>query len=96
MQDTFFLKNPSEISVEDIALMRRVKRMHATGWKDKWREEVARQAILRTHTTSVSARSINKFATADEKSYPLKVLLYWKDLQERERRLQAPCGILHG
>jgi len=72
MQDTFFLKNPSEISVEDIALMRRVKRMHTTGWKDKWREEVAKQAILRTHTTSVSARSINKFATADEKSYPLK------------------------
>jgi phenylalanyl-tRNA synthetase alpha chain len=72
MQDTFFLKNPSEISVDDIALMKRVKRMHLNGWKDRWREEVARQAILRTHTTSVSARSINRFATADEKSYPLK------------------------
>ena len=72
MQDTFFLKNPSEISVDDIALMKRVKRMHINGWKDKWREEVAKQAILRTHTTNVSAHSINRFATADEKSYPLK------------------------
>jgi phenylalanyl-tRNA synthetase alpha chain len=72
MQDTFFLKNPSKISIDDIALMKRVKKMHVTGWKDKWREEVAQQAVLRTHTTSVSARSINKFANLDPKSYPLK------------------------
>ena len=72
MQDTFFLKNPSKLSVEDIALMKRVKKMHQTGWKEKWREEIAQQAILRTHTTSVSARYINKYANIDEKSYPLK------------------------
>jgi phenylalanyl-tRNA synthetase alpha chain len=72
MQDTFFLKNPSKISVEDIALMKRVKKMHQTGWKEKWREELAQQAILRTHTTSVSARHINKYANVEEKHYPLK------------------------
>jgi phenylalanyl-tRNA synthetase alpha chain len=72
MQDTFFLKNPSKIDVEDIALMKRVKKMHLTAWKDKWKEEIAQQAVLRTHTTSVSARSINRFANADPKSYPLK------------------------
>jgi len=72
MQDTFFLKNPSKLSVDDIALMKRVKKMHQTGWKEKWREEIAQQAILRTHTTSVSAHFINKYANAEEHSYPLK------------------------
>ncbi len=73
MQDTFFLKNPSSISVDDLALMKRVKKMHQSGWKEKWQEEISQQAVLRTHTTSVSARSINKYANLDEKSYPLKL-----------------------
>ena len=73
MQDTFFLKNPSKLSVEDIALMKRVKKMHQAGWKEKWREEVAQQAILRTHTTSVSARYINKFANLADDKYPIKL-----------------------
>jgi phenylalanyl-tRNA synthetase alpha chain len=73
MQDTFFLKNPSELNVDDIALMKRVKKMHKTGWQDKWREDVAKQAVLRTHTTNVSAHSINKYANLEEVRYPLKL-----------------------
>lgn len=73
MQDTFFLKNPSKISVEDMALMNRVKKMHQKAWKERWKEEIAQQAVLRTHTTSVSARSISKYANLDEQNYPLKI-----------------------
>lgn len=34
---------------------------------------LAKQALLRTHTTSVSARHIRKFANAVESSYPIKL-----------------------
>ena len=73
MQDTFFLKNPTKISIEDMALMKRVKKMHSSGWKYKWREDVAQQALLRTHTTSVSAHYINKFAENSSTNYPIKL-----------------------
>lgn len=73
MQDTFFLKNPSKIGMEDLALMKRVKSMHKRNWKDAWKEDIAQQALLRTHTTSVSARYINKFAKSAESNYPVKL-----------------------
>jgi phenylalanyl-tRNA synthetase alpha chain len=72
MQDTFFLKNPSKIGIEDIALMNRVKKMHVSNWKEVWKESVAQQALLRTHTTSVSARYISKFANI-KTPYPTKL-----------------------
>lgn len=73
MQDTFFLKNPEELDIEDLALMGRIKKMHVRSWKEKWREDVAKQALLRTHTTSVSARYINRFANDVAASYPIKM-----------------------
>ena len=73
MQDTFFLKNPPKISVDDIALMNRVKKMHVKNWKEAWKEELAQQALLRTHTTSVSARYINQFANNTTSKYPVKL-----------------------
>ncbi|MGI0100645.1 MAG: phenylalanine--tRNA ligase subunit alpha [Candidatus Micrarchaeaceae archaeon] len=73
MQDTFFLKNPPKISVDDIALMNRVKKMHVKNWKEHWREDLAQQALLRTHTTSVSARYINRFAKNTDNAYPIKL-----------------------
>ncbi len=73
MQDTFFLSNPETIDVEDMALFRRVKAMHVKGGGREWREEVAKQALLRVHTTSVSARSIYKHAKEDEGNFPMKL-----------------------
>ncbi len=73
MQDTFFLKNPPKISIDDIALMNRVKSMHVENWKEAWKEDVAQQALLRTQTTSVSARYINKLANISDANYPLKL-----------------------
>jgi phenylalanyl-tRNA synthetase alpha chain len=58
MHDTFYLYNPGKISVKDEKLVGKVKKMHEKAWHINWYKEVAEQAILRTHTTSVSARFI--------------------------------------
>jgi phenylalanyl-tRNA synthetase alpha chain len=73
MQDTFFLSNPKEISIEDVALLNRVKRMHKANWERIWKEELAKQALLRTQATSVSAHYIYKFANAVRGDYPVKL-----------------------
>ena len=57
MQDTFYLKKPDKIEIEDRKYMLKVKEMHengggiSKGWRYKWSEEVAKKAMLRTHTT---------------------------------------------
>jgi len=62
MQDTFYLKSPRKISIEDKKYMQRVKEMHengggiSRGWKYKWSENIAERAMLRTHTTVNSIR----------------------------------------
>jgi phenylalanyl-tRNA synthetase alpha chain len=73
MQDTFFLKNPKTLDIEDMELLARVKKMHKTGWNQSFSEELSKQAVLRTHTTSVSVRGIKRFADALENNYPLKL-----------------------
>lgn len=63
MQDTFYIKVPQMTKLPGEDLIRRVSRVHETGgdtgsegWGYQWDEEVARQSVLRTHTTCVSAR----------------------------------------
>jgi phenylalanyl-tRNA synthetase alpha chain len=73
MQDTFFLSNPKTIDIGDVALLSRVKKMHETGWGEPWRKELAEQAILRQHTTSVSARRMHEFLDAPNANYPIKL-----------------------
>ena len=73
MQDTFFLSNPKQIDIEDVEMLGRVRKEHEGAWKERWQERLATQALLRTHTTSVSARYIKKFANAVESSYPIKL-----------------------
>jgi phenylalanyl-tRNA synthetase alpha chain len=58
MQDTFYLD-----SLADIPDFSRVKEMHecggavgSTGWGGCWKPEVARQEVLRTHTTGVTIK----------------------------------------
>lgn len=58
MQDTFYLSNPSKLKVDDEKLVKEVKKVHEKAWHINWYKEVAEQAMLRTHTTSVSARFI--------------------------------------
>lgn len=73
MQDTFFLSNPKLLDIEDVELLGRVKKMHKAGWKQAFNEELSRQAVLRTHTTSVTVRGIQKFANALQQNYPLRL-----------------------
>lgn len=73
MQDTFFLSNPKLLDIEDVELLGKVKRMQKKGWKQDFNVDVARQAVLRTHTTSVSARTMRRFSTALQQNYPLKL-----------------------
>lgn len=69
MQDTFYLD--SQADIPDFA---RVKEMHecggsvgSTGWGGCWKPEVARQEVLRTHTTGVTIKYL-----ADHPQPPIK------------------------
>ncbi len=73
MQDTFYLAEPKTLGIEDEELMARVRAMHEKGWKGVWEDSIARQALLRTQTTSVSARHIRKYADYDGDD-PLKLI----------------------
>ncbi len=69
MQDTFYLASKA-----DIPDYTRVKEMHecggtigSTGWGSCWNPDVARQEVLRTHTTSVTIKHL-----ADHPEPPIK------------------------
>ncbi|MGC8676374.1 MAG: phenylalanine--tRNA ligase subunit alpha [Candidatus Micrarchaeia archaeon] len=79
VQDTFFTETPRELPVNDKALVKTVKRSHEEGWHMDWREDVARQAVLRTQTTNVTGRYIYKIVSALNKNkyaYALPVKLF--------------------
>ncbi len=70
MQDTFFLnKHLDEIDAPK-EIIKRVKESHeqgveanggkSTGWKYEWSEQNAKQLVLRTHTTCLSAQTLAK------------------------------------
>lgn len=64
VHDTFHLKHPSKGRIEDYPdIVERVRIIHETGgdtgskgWRYKWSPEIARRLILRSQTTSASAR----------------------------------------
>jgi phenylalanyl-tRNA synthetase alpha chain len=65
LADTFYMKNPMEVSLPDRKIFDAVKKTHedgsntgSTGWRYKFSEQISKQPILRTHTTAVSARSL--------------------------------------
>lgn len=66
LADTFYMKVPKETKLPDKKLIGAVARMHekggygSTGWQYKWSPNTAKQAILRTHTTAVSVRTLSK------------------------------------
>ncbi|MBV1768192.1 MAG: phenylalanine--tRNA ligase subunit alpha, partial [Methanobacterium sp.] len=67
MQDTFYIKNPSTSRLPEEGLVDKVKQVHedgartgSEGWCYHWDKDVARQSVLRTHTTCVSARFLKE------------------------------------
>ena len=65
MQDTFYLKNPLTCDLPDMDLVRLTAETHETGantgsigWQYDWNEDIARQSVLRTHTTGISTKHL--------------------------------------
>jgi len=66
--DTFFIESPARAQNLPMEYLEEVKQMHekggrgSTGWRYDWSEEEARKNLLRTHTTAVSSRVLQKLA----------------------------------
>ena len=65
MQDTFYLKNPPTCDLPDDDLVKLTAETHETGadtgsigWQYDWSEDIARQSVLRTHTTGISTKHL--------------------------------------
>jgi phenylalanyl-tRNA synthetase alpha chain len=70
MQDTFFIKDPKYGKLPPLA--KKIKEIHengsdtgSIGWGGKWSEEIAKENLLRTHTTVLSAQTIAKLKETD-------------------------------
>jgi phenylalanyl-tRNA synthetase alpha chain len=71
MQDTFYIKDPKSGNIPK-EVGQRVKDAHetgantgSTGWKYKFSDDVAKQNLLRTHTTVLSGIAINNLKKED-------------------------------
>lgn len=68
MQDTFYMEEPATTNLpEDSELVERVRAAHenggetgSEGWGYKWSADVAKQVVLRTHTTASTIRAMAK------------------------------------
>ncbi len=71
MQATFFVKQPNK-AVLPKELVPKIKAVHeyggttgSTGWQQPWGEEKARELLLRTHNTVLSAQAIARLTEED-------------------------------
>jgi len=72
LADTFYIKNPEEGKLPDKEIVENVQKTHeygwtcnSTGWQYKWDPEFAKKCVLRTHTTSLSARTLVALRNAE-------------------------------
>ncbi len=72
MQDTFHLATECDLPEEYIA---NVKEMHekgggiSRGWGGRWREDVARKQVLRTHTTAITIKYLAEHPDTPVKAF---------------------------
>ena len=71
MQDTFYIKDPKYGKLPE-SIVKKVRAAHengyttrSKGWKYKWLEEIAKENLLRTHNTVLSAQTIAKLRKED-------------------------------
>lgn len=75
LHDTFFIKGVKG-KLPDKKIISGVKKAHeggedgSIGWKTEWKEDISKTVCLRTHTTSISARTLKKIGEAKE--FPAK------------------------
>ncbi len=74
MQDTFFVGNKGTILKGKIPeeLANKIKKVHdngwftgSKGWGGEWKTDIAKQVLLRTHTTVLSAQTLSKLKKED-------------------------------
>ena len=72
LADTFYIKNPEEGKLPDKEIVENVQKTHeygwtcnSTGWQYKWDPEFTKKCVLRTHTTSLSARTLVALRNAE-------------------------------
>ena len=81
MQDTFYLKGvegklPERCKNKSDCILFKTQQAHeggidgSKGWQDKWDEEIAKKVLMRTHTTSLSAKKLREIR--DTKEFPAK------------------------
>ena len=69
--DSFNVKSKSKAKIKDTGAMERVKATHEFGWTTgskgwgHWNPALAKNLVLRTHNTPVSARTLNKLTEKD-------------------------------
>lgn len=93
MQDTFYLDSDREIPFEDSEAMKIFRKVHEngiegySGWGYSWKEEIAREKVLRTHTTVSTIRYLYKHKESPQAAFSVeKVFRHesvdWKHLAE--------------
>ena len=71
LQDTFYVKDPKNAKLPNKELVNKVKLAHekgtngSLGWQYNWDEKDAKKNVLRTHTTSLSAKTISQLKKKD-------------------------------
>jgi phenylalanyl-tRNA synthetase alpha chain len=68
LADTFYLDGSIPLP-KDKKLVDRVKKAHEEGWKYRWDPEEASKAVLRTHTTALSARYLSAIKDKKPRKY---------------------------
>ncbi|MFO8020521.1 MAG: phenylalanine--tRNA ligase subunit alpha [Promethearchaeia archaeon] len=68
LHDTFYLDNPKTADLPEEDNVKKLRAIHedgggsgSTGWGYDWSEKIARQTLLRTHTTATTIRRLAKF-----------------------------------
>jgi phenylalanyl-tRNA synthetase alpha chain len=94
MQDTFYTVDPDMLQLPPEDLVKRIKDMHerggdigSDGWGYDWNVDLAKQAILRTHTTVNSIRYLSEHPDPPVKIFTIgrifrRETITWKHLPE--------------
>ncbi len=78
MQDTFFLKQPSKLTISEEKAVEAVRDVHenggktgSCGWGYKWQKSKGEQAVLRTHTTATTIHELFKNPNGPRKIFTI-------------------------
>ncbi len=76
MQDTFYVARPGQCRLPDADMVERVLQTHenggdtgSVGWRYVWNRELAKKAVLRTHTTASTIRALAQNPTSPRKVF---------------------------